>query len=581
MRFLLPVSSLAASERVLNSFIASLQLGLRLRFGGAVDHLHVTTADEPVQDSVFRKKYLVLYDTVPGGTGYLKHLMKEPSELMDVLRLALDRMKSCPCTQDPDRDGCYSCLFAYRQSYDMQSTSRDEAIRFITRVLEGADKLKKVRTLGDISISSLLESELEELFIEALKKAEVGEMRFSLRKQVVGGSPGYFLKAGEKEWLIEPQVELGEYDGVSIPCRADFVISPAGEMPGVKPIVMFTDGYRYHRDRLARDMAQRTAIIRSGAFSVWSLTWNDIAGENANWYTDYLSSGLTGKSGILGSLLDGFGVRELDSLRSTGSIQWLLRYLAEPDIRSWSAYAYAHALARMDHSIASDANAEFHWKETLRDIAGEVGISIMDDIAEPAQYGLIREDPAVVFLKAGEAAIRESDSEGLRLLLYLDDRVTDPDFREHWNGFLRLHNLFQFLPGCTAVTARGMTGADQTSVPAIVPHPSSRAELSEEWAEVLELAALEVHSLLARVMDAGLPVPDVGWEIVGEDGTVAGDAELVWEDARVALLCEPQLPYRDEFTGRGWKVFTPEQEEEKAEVFISTLRTGIETGERG
>jgi len=42
--------------------------------------------DEPVQGSDIRKRYLVLYDGVPGGTGYLKELMRDQNNLLKCLK---------------------------------------------------------------------------------------------------------------------------------------------------------------------------------------------------------------------------------------------------------------------------------------------------------------------------------------------------------------------------------------------------------------------------------------------------------------------------------------------------------------
>ncbi|MBN1998597.1 DEAD/DEAH box helicase, partial [candidate division KSB1 bacterium] len=74
LRILMPVTSFDTSDTKLHSFIAAFILGLKVKFRGNIDHLRTTTLDEPDPASQIRKKYLVLYDTVPGGTGYLKEL---------------------------------------------------------------------------------------------------------------------------------------------------------------------------------------------------------------------------------------------------------------------------------------------------------------------------------------------------------------------------------------------------------------------------------------------------------------------------------------------------------------------------
>ena len=118
LQLLLPTADLV-SQRELHSFVAALQLGLKAAFGGSVDHLRTTLYSEPDPDSSLRKQYLVLYDSVPGGTGYLKQLVTRDNEearmpIYRRLALALERIESCVCWNDTERDGCYRCLYGYR-----------------------------------------------------------------------------------------------------------------------------------------------------------------------------------------------------------------------------------------------------------------------------------------------------------------------------------------------------------------------------------------------------------------------------------------------------------------------------------
>jgi len=153
IRILLPVSIISESEGKLQSFIAAIQLGLKKRFKGKIDHLQTAIHEEPLPESTFKRKYLVLYDTVPGGTGYLKQLMQSEKELMKVLDLALDTLKSCPCNQEEGKDGCYRCLFAYRSSYSMPQTSRNMAVELLAEILSYRDRLVKVAHISDISLN--------------------------------------------------------------------------------------------------------------------------------------------------------------------------------------------------------------------------------------------------------------------------------------------------------------------------------------------------------------------------------------------------------------------------------------------
>ena len=106
----LPVLDTPGSERRVSSFVAALELGLRRHFSGRIDHLRATTrrsprqgrstgepgpGGEPEDGGGAAHQYLLLYDTVPSGTGYLKELMAEPGKLLSVFEEAREALKSC------------------------------------------------------------------------------------------------------------------------------------------------------------------------------------------------------------------------------------------------------------------------------------------------------------------------------------------------------------------------------------------------------------------------------------------------------------------------------------------------------
>ncbi|HDZ24841.1 MAG TPA: DEAD/DEAH box helicase, partial [Desulfobacteraceae bacterium] len=296
IRILLPLTTFSGPEKKLHSFIAALHLGLKLKYGGNIDHIRTTIYDEPVEDSSYRKKYVVLFDTIPGGTGYLKQLMRDAEQVLEVFEMALNVLKSCSCNKDPSKDGCYRCLFAYRTSYNMEETSRDTAIELLSSILEHKNQLVKTDTLKSIKVNVLFDSELEARFIEALRRMRRENKDITLSKELVNGKPGYFMRIGNRAYYIEPQVTLDANEGVNVPSKADFVFQPARTQEGIKPIAVFTDGYMYHKDRIGQDMAQRMAIVHSKKYHIWSLTWKDVENcyhPQGNYYRDYISpSGL-------------------------------------------------------------------------------------------------------------------------------------------------------------------------------------------------------------------------------------------------------------------------------------------------
>ena len=62
LRVLLPKVSIGDTESQIHSFVAALQLGLKRRFGGRVDHLRVGYQSEPIPNSEQRLHFIFLYD---------------------------------------------------------------------------------------------------------------------------------------------------------------------------------------------------------------------------------------------------------------------------------------------------------------------------------------------------------------------------------------------------------------------------------------------------------------------------------------------------------------------------------------
>jgi hypothetical protein len=66
-----------------------------------------------------------------------------------------------------------------------------------------------IGTVSDIRLNKALESELEQMFIERLRRA-VRDRQGIFNKIAVAGKPGYAIKLGNGEWRLEPQCWLQE-----------------------------------------------------------------------------------------------------------------------------------------------------------------------------------------------------------------------------------------------------------------------------------------------------------------------------------------------------------------------------------
>ena len=78
------------------------------------------------------KKYLVIYDKVPGGAGHSKRLLNE-EELEKALEKAYLIVKNCNCGEDT---ACYSCIKNYNNQWYHEELSRKKAIDFYEKIFK-------------------------------------------------------------------------------------------------------------------------------------------------------------------------------------------------------------------------------------------------------------------------------------------------------------------------------------------------------------------------------------------------------------------------------------------------------------
>lgn len=541
IRMLLPVASFDV-DRNIHSFVAALDLGLRRKFQGDPGHLLTTVMDEPVPGSDVRKRYLVLYDGVPGGTGYLKELMRDEQNLLEVFEKAYEVLKNCTCQSDADKDGCYRCLLAYRGRHDQQNTSRQAALELLKLILDNRQYLKRTQKLDAIRINRLLESELEGRFVEALRRTPDGEPPRSVTHQVVNGKEGFYLRSDFGNYLIEPQVDLGPSQGVPIPCRADFVFYPERPEQGELPIAVFTDGYEYHADpnaglRVATDTAQRLALMRSGRYRVWSLTWDDVQDQFKTpvprFEAELLSPGA--KFGQLLGKLDPAGAGNWKSTGALSSFGILMLLIGSGRERSWTTYAQTFVLSLLDNDPDTPGRLRLKWLRSHSD-----GCPLLH--AEAAM---------------DSAALQARDFSSLNVCLRLFDDYAHhgpPEWKRAWREFLRLGNLLQFHDRFEFVSSLGL---DSDAYGPIFEQPARRGggAVPDRLTALLELVAPEVRELCGRLAERGKVMPEPGFELTDDEGEIIAVAELGWSACRVAVLLDHEADCVRQFENAGWRAF--------------------------
>jgi hypothetical protein len=150
------------------------------------------------------------------------------------------------------------------------------------------------------------------------------------------------------------------------------------------------------------------------------------------------------------------------------------------------------------------------------------------------------------------------------VLRIFDEAVAreDTGFEASWRSFLHAWNLLQFHEGVT-VTSSEVVAETSYTMPApmemaVAERPDDAAPgkgTDPDFAELIDLATSDARPLIQAVYDAGLPWPELDYELrVGD--ACGPQADLAWPSARVAVLAERQLEDRPAYESAGWTTFS-------------------------
>lgn len=564
IRLLIP--SLNQDEgRDTQSFVAAIHLGLKSVFGGHLNHLKLSVQQLPISGSNMRTQHVFIYDSVPGGTGYLKDLTRNEHTFMRVLEQARESLTGCACAKDPTLDGCYQCIKAYRFRFVHNQISRSTALRQIEIILQNRDAIEE-RSPDDALINPLLESELERRFIESLRQTD----GFHLNPEVVDGRPGYLLKIGGAAWKVIPQVDLGPKQGIELSSRPDFILKPLRPSKGL-PIAVFLDGFAYHADAaldnncIASDLAKRNAIRVAGNHLVWSLTWADLKGQQPVAGTLLATNSLNIPL-LLKDLAPELAHSPVFNQPAWNSWQLLLAHLehlaksGEPEpIRQWRSAASVIAC----NSKVRVQTGEGEIRSALERLM--LGNPPAPEAAASPSFAAStsENDTFRLFAAVPMASLQKKCFDAARCALWFDDTGDKPpvEFQEEWQELLRMNNLLQFTPRFVSFTrqmvAKGLVAnaigwlMDSGDEPAATAHDSVLSEGQLE--ELLLLDSTLQPVLVPLLKDGRLPWPEFGYEATDDQGRCGTSMlELAWPLRKIGIA----LPTNDttDFESAGWTI---------------------------
>lgn len=551
IRIVIPVVG-EADDDDLKSFVAAINLGMRRHFAGKVDHVRSTIFQARL-DGMTTVRSLYLYDSVPGGSGYLRQVGEHPETMRAVIARAAEALRDCPCNQEPDRNGCFRCVKPYRARFGPGEPERDRARQLMETILQKWDSLTRTETGIDDSIrGALVESVLERRFLRALSEL-YGEG--ALTPQVLaGGRRGFVLRAGRPSavrlWIIEPQVQIDARFGGLPKKRIDFLLTPVGRVGG-RPIVIEMDGLEYHAGNVAQDLLDRLTMIRSGEVRVWTFSWRDLDLEDLAPLNPLAEASLgSSKIGLLSRVLAdqrfsalAGAVRAIQSDTSLDALHHLLDGETEEiaparSILVRALVAKGRPLDQLPRSsVLSEEGRGFLLAPGFTEHvgAGALDLYLACQQISPSTWQDTDEDLRLLL----RAALPESGEVPAAKVVYTDA----------WRGLWRLVNLFQDVRGFHVE----LDGLDTLSPPDMTRRTGALGGEQDAWAEARSLCEEAFHPLIDALVAAEAPGPDRFGDDLLARGRVVGMMEFGWSAAAVAVAEEAH-------DGVGWSLirFDPE-----------------------
>lgn len=528
VRILLPVAEFEAVERI-TSFKAALLLGLRDSFGGAPDHLRVIQGDFPAPDDPqARNRFVIVHDTVPGGTGYLPRLA-DPERLRSILSRAAELIATCEC-QTRGQPGCHKCLYTGTTRSEITLVSRDVALEILDEILTGWQlKPAEKGTITGVNLTPVRQSELERMFRQLLHRwgadapatvtATPDPEKATLTRFHIGFQDG-------PQWELREQVNLAAHGTVPD------LLATRVDATGSAPVAVYLDGWEYHGsnpEQVDKDARRRASVRASGA-TVWTLTWADVkaaltaaaqgssVGAALPITNPARQQAIVGAEQALGKDHPAF-----EALKA-GTFDQLMLRLRHPEPDAWRALATTTFLAPAHGGVPIPVS----------DRQAAIDAAAADDPIEPADH-----DTGVVVLEwqsqSGAqpvSVVLERTGDPTPTVVLSHDTTGGTD-RHRWADWIHLSNLAQHL---------GEEHAVITTTTTHVPgrQPSSAATLSAVAASPAPAELDDVFDDVARELASAAVA--AGWQDF-EVGMSAGDSddtpiEVAWPTRGVGVLSQ-------------------------------------------
>lgn len=531
VRVLVPVAEFEAKERM-TSFKAALMLGLRDSFGGDPSHLRVIETDFPAaNDPDTRVRYLVIHDSVPGGTGYLLRLAN-PAQLERILRRARDLINDCEC-QSRGRPGCHRCLYNGVGRRELPFITRQHALAVLDEALAGFPLVPAPNgTITGINLDRARQSELERMFKVTLQRwAERNRLHLTTTPEPHQASRVRFdLRFSDgSHWRVREQFELRDHR-----TTPDFYAERM-DRTGTQPVAIYLDGWAYHGAEPARvdADAERRATLRATGTRVWTLTYDDVkAALDALTDGSRVPSALPLPTAARSKAKRHAATQYRDdhptfATLDTGAFEQLLTALRHPAPEPWRALASSIAIAATrpdtvihvaDVDAAIDAIAVSEPPPSIGTATGRAALPWVSTHGQPG------------------ATLIERDNPRVQVIASYDTSSDQPPDQRRWSDWLHLGNLLQHLDSDAVITTSA-THHPSSGRPATPPGPQQRMTTDESaFDDIFDAHAADLARAAAEAGHTRFTVGE------GAGDTNDTPIEVQWRQQRVGIVAEGSTP---------------------------------------
>jgi DEAD/DEAH box helicase domain-containing protein len=134
---------------------------------------------------------------------------------------------------------------------------------------------------------------------------------------------------------------------------------------------------------------------------------------------------------------------------------------------------------------------------------------------------------------------------------WVPDSVPEAERQARWQQLWQCLNLLLPLRHVWAGTAN-MPGLEALQSAPVLQQQATGLPVA--WVEVMSLVLRETQAWAHALAMAGLPAPQVGYELLDDKGRIVAESEMAWPACRVTILL-PDTSAEAKFQAAGWTCF--------------------------